>query len=194
MSSRDFDLLATIEANDADRAVAANHPIKDVQEVFEAGNPSNVLGESALIRSPNGISAQVKTTGLAPGHVYTLWFVVFNNPHECVDGCNGPDLVGNAAVNGTLAFGAGVIAGPDGTATLSGHVKEGDTSGYPLDFPIQLPGAADGLVDSDTAEIHLVVRSHGEKIPGLVAEQMLTFSGGCDENVCADVQVAIHAA
>jgi hypothetical protein len=191
MFSRGFDSLNFVELDSADHESAAS---KDVQDVFEIGNPSNVLGESVLIRSPNGISAHVQTTGLTPGHVYTLWFVVFNNPDECVDGCNGADLVGNAAVNGTLAFGAGTIAGQDGSATLSGHLTEGDTSGYPFDFPIQpLPGAADGLVDADAAEIHLVVRSHGEKIPGQVAEQMHSFSGGCDVNVCADVQAAIHA-
>lgn len=170
---------------------------KDVQNVFQAGNPANVFGESTLMRKPNGISAQVKTTGLTPGNVYTLWFVVFNNPESCEGGCNGPDLIGNPAVNGTLAFGAGAIAAGDGSITLAGYLQEGDTSGYPDDFPIQpLPGADTGLAvgNADGAEIHLVVRDHGQPVPGLVSEQLHTFGGGCDVNVCQDVQVALHFA
>jgi hypothetical protein len=48
------------------------------------------------------------------------------------------------------------------------------------------------LLDARQAEVHLVVRSHGQPIPGLVQEQIGSFEGGCDINACEDVQFAIH--
>jgi len=40
------------------------------------------------------------------------------------------------------------------------------------------------------AEIHLVVRTHGEALPGMIDEQIYTMSGGCNPE-CIDLQDAI---
>lgn len=148
---------------------------------------------STLRRTHNGISWTLKTNDLEPGHVHTLWVVVFNNPDACVDGCGLDDLA-RPEVAATLAFGGGHVVGPSGIATFSGHLQEGNTSGFPSDSPFAgvVGGEHLGLVDANQAEIHLVVRDHGEKIPGRVAEQIGTFSGGCDVNACANVQFAAH--
>ncbi len=49
-----------------------------------------------------------------------------------------------------------------------------------------------GLIDSLAAEVHLIVRSHGEMIPMAMPAQINSFGGGCVINVCVDVQAAIH--
>jgi len=145
-----------------------------------------LVGTSNLRRNNNGASFNLKTTLLNPGSAYTLWMVVFNNPEECGDdGCGGPDL-GNAAVNGDVLFSAGSLAGSTGKATFAGNRKTGDNSGslFGPDAP--------GIIDSHKAEIHFVVRTHGEKIPGSIREQISTVGGGCDVNDCEDVQFAVH--
>ena len=48
--------------------------------VFGGGPPPEPVGSSKLVRTDNGLSADLKTTGLTPGHVVTLWWVVFNYP------------------------------------------------------------------------------------------------------------------
>ena len=64
----------------------------------------------------------------------------------------------------------------------------------------QLPTGEDqvlfgeGLTDSFEAEIHLIARTHGEVIPGVVQQQITTFNGGCPPNDCLDVQFAVFPA
>ena len=157
-----------------------------------AAGECNDVGDSMLVRSARGVTMNIWTTGLEPHSVYTVWWVIFNNPAACAAGagaCVGPDL-GNPDVNGCVQWATGHPIGRNGIGNFSASLQEGDTSG---DQPNPaLSGCGVGLVDADAAEVHLVVRTHGEIIPELVYEQMSTFLGGCDVNVCADQQFAIH--
>jgi len=47
------------------------------------------VGTSELVRNNNGVSFSLKTSELEPANPYTLWLVVFNNPEEYRDGCDG---------------------------------------------------------------------------------------------------------
>jgi len=157
--------------------------------VYTFADMENV-GTSKLVRNQNGVSFNVKTTGLDKGNAYTLWVVIFNNPEGCNDnGCNDdefedPALFAAAGID--VLHGAGSLAGGTGKATFSGNRSEGDNSG-------SIIGAdSPGLIDSELAEIHLVVRDHGSKIPGSIQEQIGTFNGGCPPNSCEDIQFAVH--
>jgi hypothetical protein len=51
-----------------------------------------------------------------------------------------------------------------------------------------------GLTDAASAEIHLVVRSHGSAAlddPAMLEAQTSTFMGGCETLGCEDVQFAV---
>ena len=171
---------ASLQAVDEDTTEVLNFPTGD--QVIEGAS-------STLRRTPNGISWTLKTSELNASHVHTVWVVVFNNPDES----SGLDDLSKPEVAATLAYGGGLVVGPTGEATFSGHLQEGDTSGFPLDSPfVEIPGRDLGLVDASQADIHLVIRDHGPKIPGRVGEQIGSFSGGCDVNACANVQFAAH--
>jgi hypothetical protein len=166
---------------------------------FEDGNHDQgelVPGASStLLRTPAGITMSFKTSQLEEGHAYTIWWVVFNDPDECMGGGCGPDDVGavifgegnpNPAGIGIL-YAAGHVVGDSGTATFSGHLRPGDTSGCVNEGP---PQSADSvgvdlalvcmaLDDPYTAEVHLVLHDHGPIVPGQVASQISTFEGGC---------------
>ena len=155
------------------------------------GVDCNVVGTSKLVRSNQGVTMNIRTSGLDPMAAYTVWWVVFNNPDACEgEGPCGPEDLFNPDVNGVVLYAAGHVIGSDGIGNFGGHLAEGDTSGDSP--PAPFPGLEDGLVDASVAEIHLVVRTHGEAIPGLVPEQIQTFLGGCGVNACADQQFAIH--
>jgi hypothetical protein len=97
---------------------------------------------------------------------------------------------------------AGGIVDEDGTVEFGAHARVGDTS-RALTGP--------GLVDPRGAEVILVIKSHGPKIPHLVSDQMHTFAGGCADqsdappgtppellgepgpNDCAELQVSVHS-
>ncbi len=162
--------------------------ISSTSAVYRFDN-NNEVGSSKLVRNQNGVSLTLNTSELEPGSAETVWWIVFNNPEECVDGCNGEDL-SNEAVNGDVIYAAGNVVGGNGTANFAAHLNEGDNDGSIFMGGFGFAGS--GLIDAETAEIHLVVRSHGQAIPGMIDEQIHTFNGGCPPNICGDVQFSIH--
>ena len=86
---------------------------------------------------------------------------------------------------------AGTIVGGDGGGNFAGHVEVGNPPGMVSFGP--------GLMDPMSAEIHLIVRSHGRALLGNVAEQISTSQGMCpvtkpdpQSDKCLDVQAATH--
>jgi hypothetical protein len=150
-----------------------------------------IRGSASLTRLPNGITTHVNVDpGVIPeGDVITLWGVIFNDPSECTAGtpgvsaCDPPDL-GNSLANPSLVWlGSGIASG--GSTRYTGHIMVGDASGDILDL-FGLPSGP-GLLNPAGAEIHVVVRTHGQPISGQLQSQRKTFAGGCDVNACADL-------
>lgn len=187
-----FGALTALAAALVVAAVASAAPAsRDVSAVHAmvAGLPT-VEGDTALVRNDNGAAASVHASGLVPGTVATVWWVVFNNPAACTWGAQpfGPngfggdgvfrcalgDVLFNALALPSVQFAAGHVIGGSGEADYGGYLGEGDTDGCASPA---LP--CNGLLDSRTADVHLVIRTHGPAIPGLVDEQLGTFNGGC---------------
>lgn len=122
---------------------------------------------------------KVKATGLEPGHVYTMWVVYFNDSSKCVDGCNGADFV---AAGGGVIWGAGKIGNRAGKATFVAKLRNGAGAEYVGDTPPP-PFAFAPYQAGSNNEFHVVIRSHGPKIRGLVRSQLGTYGGGCEVNV-----------
>lgn len=172
---------------------AAESPLQPEETPLQASHradpPAPVLtfdgldevGTSHLVRTPNGINYNLSTSGLEPGHAYTLWFVVFNNTAGCVDGTPGFSLCGpfdvvNDDARPDMMYAAGNIAGGSGQATFAGRRRAGDASGS-ANGPVALP--AYGLEDPFGAEIHLVVHDHGPMIPEFLPDMIQSIDGGC---------------
>ena len=177
-----------------------------ISDLF-GNEPPTPVGSSRLVRTDRGLSAKLETSALTPGDVVTLWWVVFNDPSGCEAGipqvsrCGREDAhAGRGGVSPMHA--AGGIVDEDGTVEFGAHARVGDTS-RALTGP--------GLVDPRGAEVILVIKSHGPKIPHLVSDQMHTFAGGCADqsdappgtppellgepgpNDCAELQVSVHS-
>ena len=52
--------------------------------------------------------------------------------------------------------------------------------------------ALTGTTNLKAAEVHIILRSHGEPIPGQIEAQTSTFSGGCRQNGCVNQHYSIH--
>ena len=160
-----------------------------------------VVGSSRIKRGDRHVNVTLEAGGLEPGTAATLWAVVFNDASACVGECDDPDLFDNAATMADLMFVAGSVADGQGRIRFAGRLGEGSTVGTIMPL-FGLP--AYGVMDTDVSEIHLVVRSHGPVLPGLVDEQTSTFNGGCTgfgaefgapgPNECADLYYASHYA
>jgi hypothetical protein len=168
---------------------------------------SDTGGKSFLTRTESMIVLTLEATGLVPGHAHTLWWVVFNNPANCIvaNECGEADIfhengdlnvegvtaaeiaIGNATGNvaksdGTLEFGARMVRGGDDFAT-----------GHEVIFPAGLEGNSLLTASSDNdAEVHLIVQSHGQARGNKqLIKQLSKLEYGCTPQ-CNDPQFAVH--
>lgn len=144
-----------------------------------------VVGSSKLVRTGSGISASIQTSRLTPDDVVTVWIVIFNDPTECAASpCTANDRF-TEAVDAHAVYGAGHVIGGNGTAGYGLHLNEGDASRE------DLWGTGPALTDAEGAEIHLVLRTHGQKQPGNVDNQIHSANEGCNPQ-CVNVQFSMH--
>jgi hypothetical protein len=145
---------------------------------------------SQLLRNSNGLTTTIHTSDLTPG-VYTLWWVIFNNPENCVTPhqCSVPadllDPTQQAAVQSSAVNATGRLVSGNGIGDFGAWIGIGGPySGELLAGP--------GLLDIRRADVLLVVRYHGAAIQDQLVDQMTTFMGGCAVNTCFDDQFAYY--
>jgi hypothetical protein len=165
--------------------------------------------ESTLVRMEHGLYALINTTGLVPGEAVTLWWVIFNRPENCSNGQCGlddvflvdetgtilkdevgapqPNVTGRAATEVSQLSGPGTIVDEAGKAKILARLPVGDTNETQF---------GSGLLHPMTADVHLVLRTHGPAVPSVVREQLTTEWGGCPEgwpkDPCRNIQLAAH--
>lgn len=183
---------------------AADRQSSDVYTFADPPDMPDMVGDARLTRTDSGVSYNLRTTGLEKGHATSIWWVIFNNPDECAADCALPDLF-NPDVAASVQSGGGNMVGASGNSAYAGHLSVGETTNpHPVVHGDLGPPAIDnpGLINPRGAEIHLVVRTHGELTPGLNHEMFNTFMAGCttddggdglNEN-CEDLQFAIFLA
>jgi hypothetical protein len=137
--------------------------------------PVGERAKATLVRQPDGVRYRIDTHGLVPGHAYTVWFVLVNDPAACdAAPCAPPQIIGDPAVDGQVTWGKeGRIARHNGTARFNARVAAGPL----LDGWLQVQG----LDDPMGAEIHLVLNDHGPVIDELKREMLRTYRAGCSD-------------
>lgn len=146
-------------------------------------------GSTKLVRSPNGLTAQFKTTGLPAGHVVTLWIMFFDNPDDCATpGACVPAVfpagdIGAPGVRFDFHYAAGHIVNGKKT-TLTGHLQTGELSTSGWAELVAIGGAPPAWIEALTnpggAQVILALHSHGPAQTGTtLVEQMSSYLGGC---------------
>jgi hypothetical protein len=144
-------------------------------------------GGSILVRTPTGVFATIHGSGFTPGEAVTVWFVIFNHPEYCAATICNPSDVPTAATQASALNAGGAIIGPDGNLSFGAFRAFGDTS------RAFVPGP--GLIEPFSAQIHLVLRSHGKASsdPVILKSQLSEFFGGCPGgDGCTDREVSVH--
>jgi len=174
-------------------------------------------GSTRLVRSPNGLTAQFQTTGLAAGHAVTLWIMFFDNPEACQnDICDPAVDIGMPGVRFDFHYAGGHIVNGKKT-TLTGHLQTGETSTSGWAELAAIGGAPPffitPLTNPEGAQVILALHSHGPAQTGqTLKEQMSSYLGGCvlpflgdaagfaqsaddipaEDGECSTIQVAFH--
>jgi hypothetical protein len=129
---------------------------------FEVGD---IEGESTLLRNNNGVQMRLNASGLEPGDVATVWWVLFDG-----------DEIRSAF------YAAGSVVGGSGKANFAAHLPEGRITVDPdFDANQLVMGEAEDAIlgDARDEDVMLVLRTHGPKIPGLMSEMLSTHDAGC---------------
>jgi len=162
----------------------------------------DTVGWARLHRSSGGARLTLKTSQLGPGAAYSIWWIIFNNPKACGDdGCSDADF-GTAEVEASVLNATGRVANDDGRASFSAFLPAGFIHTNPSGDVRHAFGP--GLQNVSGAEIHIVVRCHGESsgspeqistlfadcvVPGSVVDE--TTGERSDALVCFDAQAAV---
>lgn len=162
---------------------------------------------STLTRFESGVKMTFHTADLPANDVVTAWWVVFNAPENCTDNACGEDDI-FVYEDGELFIGengpelnldqieAAEIALLGATGNVVNENGEGHFSAWLTlgESPSIVFGP--GLTKPMSAEIHIVLRTHGQMDEELLDEQIIDFNGGCAAEFpnapCQDLQFSMH--
>jgi hypothetical protein len=115
-------------------------------------------GSVTLTRSSQGLAADIEiTAGLTSGYAYSVWWAIFDNPQGCdANGCDAFDLRNIRQAQGSLVNGGGFVAGGSPVFHQT-ELTRHDVEGKSVEA-----GDSSGVDNTYGAEVHLVIRSHGE--------------------------------
>jgi hypothetical protein len=144
---------------------------------------------STLFRTKDGVYFDYHAASLPPGYAVSAWLAVFNHPEYCATVICTPSDFANPFVDGTLFNTGGIVVGADGKGVYGAFREVGDLTGA-------RPGTGfgAGLTDPLTAQIHIVLRSHGpaSSDPAILEQQLTMFNGGCPMSGCINLQASVH--
>jgi len=150
--------------------------------------------KSKIVRTDDSVCITTKTRDLPPG-AYTNWWVMFNDPANCVNGTGFGKSRCGSGDPAAVMWATGGIVGPDGVGYFNACINEGEVPGQLLRPP--------GLTNAN-AEIHVIIKWHGDSAFGdaqRLGEQLTSVSGACDQFAatnylgmanCPDPQIVIH--
>jgi hypothetical protein len=135
--------------------------------------PVDTQATATLVRRSGGVTFTLHTSQLRPGHAYTVWFVVLNNPAACAaTPCSAQDILLNPATDAQVTYGAGHISGGSGRGSFAGSFTTGPIAGW-------LPDRA--LSNPLGAEVQLVLNDHGPKLTAFMPAMIQTYRAGCTD-------------
>lgn len=149
----------------------------DRPPTFQSANMANVengmpfsaaSGAAYLIRSKNELRGRVMLADLNPGHAYTIWWIIFNEPsgcstHPCTPG------VDFAAGDAAIHYASSVIAASDGNSGGVANVSFETRDGAPPTGEFVVPGLPEvGLKHNHgfKAEVHILMIDHSVPAAG----------------------------
>ena len=152
--------------------------------MFNLHNEELVKGAATLTRSENSATARIYTTQLHKHSAYSIWWIVWNDPSNCVDGVCGDQDEDFGVEGNSVFYAGGFVTGEDGMANVSVHLEAGDLA---EGIDVLIPGGLE-LMNGFGAEIHVVLRTHGHIVKGMADLQIGSFDGACDFRNCHDHQ------
>ncbi len=135
--------------------------------------------QSKLSINAKAAAVSLETSRLPPGHVVTMWWLIFNHPENCTHPlfgyrCSMMDLSlfgGAPEVESSMVYAETDVMGKSNVQRFNGRLNVGDTSDA-LFGP--------GLTNIRGADIHALLRVHGPVVQGVVDGKSKEYGAGCN--------------
>lgn len=137
--------------------------------------PGPLDGTTAVLeKGPFGAAMAIKSSGLTPGDVVTVWWVVIQNPAVCeaIPCTPAETMSDNSKSDSVVALAASGVVSEDGTISLAGFLPVGEVEGNFFGTVFHSP---------ETAEYHLPIHNHGPLDPSIAEEMLTSFRAGCTD-------------
>ena len=137
--------------------------------------PGPIDGTSAILEKGSfGAAMAVKSSGLTPGNVVTIWWVAIQKHENCKSNpCTPQEAMGNGNENDVVAsLAAGGVVAKDGTISLAGYLPKGKVEGNFFETTLHSP---------ESAEYHLPMHNHGPLDPSMAEDMLTSFRAGCSD-------------
>ncbi len=137
--------------------------------------PGPVEGTSVVLeKGAFGAAMAIKSSGLTPGDVVTVWWVAIQNPSVCkANPCTPVEtMTDGAKADAVVTLAASGVVGEDGTVSLASFLPRGAVEGNFFDTEFHSP---------ETAEYHLPVHNHGPLDPSIAEDMLTSFRAGCSD-------------
>ena len=138
--------------------------------------PGPVDGTSVVLEKGEfGVAMAIKSTGLTPGDVVTVWWVAIQNPHVCaaIPCTPAETMTDGTKSDSVVALAASGVVAEDGTISLASFLPKGDVEGNFFDTTLHSPM---------TAEYHLPIHNHGPLDPSIAEDMLTSFRAGCTDD------------
>lgn len=142
--------------------------------------PGPIDGTSAILeKGPFGAAMAIKSSGLTPGDVVTVWWVAIQNHQNCeANPCTPKEAMGNGMENDVVvSLAVGGVVAEDGTISLASFLPVGEVDGNFFDTTFHSP---------ETAEFHLPMHNHGPLVPDIAEDMLNSFRAGCSDESLPD--------
>jgi hypothetical protein len=172
-----IDLAVTIMvALSITQSVHADAITKPMNWTPDSGmSPGPVAGTSVVLeRGSFGVAMAIKSSGLTPGDVVTVWWVAIQNPGVCAANPCTPieTMAENTGSDSVVSLAASGVVAEDGTISLASFLPKGDVAGNFFETTFHSP---------EKAEFHLPIHNHGPLDPSIVEEMLTSFRAGCSD-------------
>jgi hypothetical protein len=137
--------------------------------------PGPIEGTSAVLeKGPFGAAMAIKSSGLTPGDVVTIWWVAIQKHQNCkANPCSPKEAMADGMENDSVVrLAASGVVSEDGKISLASFLPSGEVEGNFFDTTLHSP---------ETAEYHLPMHNHGPLDPSIAESMLSSFRGGCTD-------------
>jgi hypothetical protein len=171
------------------------NPIQWFEDPAHESGSATAGGYAIQQRGYYSITAHLRAQELAPGHRYTLWWVIFNSTGQCVAGCDFEDVrtavtTGQNPAQIGVQYAGAFVAPASGKFFGTVQIVEDKFAGCQNSAPFA--SLCNSLIEVTVAEAMVLIRDQGPATGTTRIASPDAFASGCKDYTQLGAVVAVY--